>query len=117
MPAIPIAVWIALAVLASGVASPFLVKAYHRLHNYIKAKTGVDLPDDPAIDSQIVCVVKALAPLLVRDFADGRITPAEALELLNAVKNCVGSKATATVVNTSVAHAINEMFDPTSSNR
>jgi hypothetical protein len=64
----------AVAILA-GLAAPLLVAAYHRFVVYCFKKTGVALPDNAAVDSQIVAVTKALLPELLREALARKLDP------------------------------------------
>jgi hypothetical protein len=72
----PLPLLLLLAAIASGLAAPLLVGAYHRFCVYVFRKTGTHLPDSPQVDADIVAVTKALLPELLAEAIARKIDPA-----------------------------------------
>lgn len=77
---IPPAILMLLVGLLAGASAPFLVAAYQKLCVFVFKKTGVQLPDNAAIDADIPLVVKALAPILFQAVVTGHLDAGAALK-------------------------------------
>lgn len=100
---IPISLLLVLAGFLAGASAPFLIAAYHRLIKFVYAKTGVTLPDNPAIDADIEAVVKALLPLLLSEAVSGKLDPQALIKAIEDAVKAANPAADVSAVASAVA--------------